>query len=73
MEDFFLKKKPLHFKTKIESCSFQSDATSLSVCRSFQTLCVLLSCSRLFVWELFLFGAVCLQKLVDACVSLCNC
>lgn len=39
----------LHFKFEIESCSFQSDAMSLSFCKSFQALCLLMSYGRLFV------------------------
>lgn len=61
-------------KFKIESCLFQSDATSLSVCKSFQTLCLLLSYGRLFVWEVYLCLGLCIfESLSDLYALVCNC
>lgn len=64
----------LHFKFKMESCSFQSDAMSLSVYKSFQTLCLLLSYRRLFVQEVFLCLGLCISESLSGSYALmCNC
>lgn len=61
-------------KFKIESCLFQSDATSLSVCKSFQALCLLLSYGRLCGKYICVWLGLCIfESLSDLYALVCNC